>query len=238
MSVVGDATPSGGDWDKPHADDREALARFPSEREWLDLPLPDELPRRDGADDEPFADRVLRARAEEQELDHELDGLGRALPDDLLAHFGAPRPSATFAARTALLVEQARRQRWAEILARYVAPEPSPQLIDRTLTALRGDRAPLTRRSAGGTPASGRAPIWGLLAAGAAAVLWAALVDRSPPPLEARLADQAPEAAAYRGASTPMAAVFADLARDEEPHALFDAPVDGLWLYRQPEEPR
>lgn len=231
--------PGDGDgdrWGLQRGDASGATRRFPTEGEWLDLPTPADLPT--GAEDEAFLGRVLRAREDERQLDRELRELDHALPDLVLKRFAAPTPSQTFPERTARRVLEDRRQRWAKTLARYVAPEPTPQFIDRTLAALRDAPATPSPRAPSAPRGGGGGPLLGLLSAAAAAGLWAALIDRSPPPLEARIADQVPASASYVDAPTPMAAVFADIAARAEPHALFDAPVDGLWLYQQRGEQR
>lgn len=250
---------------EPHWNELDAVRRFPSEDEWLDLPMPtdEQLPdsELDGNDGSSFADRVLQANREERELDERLAELDRLLPRELLLQFRAPEPSASFAADTTDRAQQDRRQRWAETLSRYVAPEPSPEFVNRTLAALQDDQDPTraaaqqgrtqqgrsqqgkaptsatttTPRRAGpsaGSRSSNRTnlPMWGLLSAAAAALLWLTLTDRTRQPLEVRIADQAPTSVAYVDSTTPMAAILSHVADDEEPHALFDEPVDGLWL--------
>ncbi|MGC6487192.1 MAG: hypothetical protein ACON4Z_06085 [Planctomycetota bacterium] len=250
MTSRDDDTPRPPGTPKPggdeHWDELDAVRRFPSEDEWLDLPMPSDADLR--GDEEPvqnggsFADRVLRARQEEVHVDEALAALDRALPAHVLRKHRAPEPSATFVEETVRRIREDRRQRWAETLSRYVAPEPSPQFVDRTLAALRQDRA--QRDSAGAAAArpgprlSSSAPVWGLLSAAAAALLYVALADRSAAPLELHIADRVATSVSYVDATTPMAAVFAAVTRDQEPHALFDAPADGLWLYGQSGELR
>lgn len=238
-----------GDDEQPqkdeHWDELDAVRRFPSEDEWLDLPMPSDADLRgdDGADREPagsFADRVLRARQEEVEVDAKLAELDEALPNELLQQFAAPAPSAGFAEQTARRVHEDRRQRWAETLSRYVAPEPSPEFVDRTMDALREDRAQQTSATASRSRLRlvSSTPVWGLLSAAAAALLYFTFADRAPAPLELQISDRVSTAVSYVDSTTPMAAVFAEVAGDEEPHALFDAPADGLWLYGQSGELR
>lgn len=231
--------PGGPDRDQEgHWDELDAVRRFPSEDEWLDLPMPSDadLYGEDGAQ-EPgsFSERVLRARQDEVQVDEQLAALDRALPTEVLRLHEAPEPSAAFLDDTVRRIREDRRQRWAETLSRYVAPEPSPQFVDRTLAALRADRE---QRGAGasaephlGPRPTSTAPVWGLLAAAAAALLYLGLTDRAPAPLELHIADQVATSVSYVDATTPMAAVFASLAEAAEPHAVFDAPADGLWLY-------
>lgn len=222
-----------------HWDEMDAVRRFPSEDEWLDLPMPsdDELrgSELDGDDGTSFADRVLQANREERELDERLAELDRALPKEVLEQFRAPEPSASFAADTTRRAQEDRRQRWAETLSRYVAPEPSPEFVNRTLAALQNDagaKPPAGRQTAPGTQLRriGSLPVWGLLSAAAAALLWLTLTDRAPAPLELRIADQASTAVSFVDSSTPMAAILSHVADEEEPHAIFDEPADGLWL--------
>ena len=231
----------------------DKAASFPSEREWRSLPSPwsdeldktnDEAPRPQSADAEekPFADRVIRARREERAIDHELRSLDRTLSPEALRRLAAPTPSAGFAARAAHRVDEQRRKHWAEALARNVAREPSPEFVTRTLDAIAstppGDSAyPRSGRPLHAAPRS-RTPPWGLLSAAAAASLWFALTDRAPPPLELRIADQSPAMAAYADAPSPMAAILAAIADEEEPHATVTAPADGVWLHGEARRPR
>ncbi len=251
-----------------HFDEVEAARHFPSEEEWLDLPAPDlgsepaSSPESSAEAATPeatsFADRVMRAREEEQALDAQLADLHQALPNDLLQQFTAPTPSKSFVEDTVATVMNDRRNRWQQMLSRYVAPEPSPVFVSRTLTALRRGEAQdgaqqddHTQTAAAGrqagpnsaphspraqlpyTPLTGKRsnwPVFGLIAAAAAAILWLQLTDAAPAPLELRLADQASPAVAYGNATSPMAAILARVAHDEEPFSVFDAPADGLWL--------
>ena len=231
--------PGGPDRDQEgHWDELDAVRRFPSEDEWLDLPMPsdadlygDEEAQESGS----FSERVLRARQEEVQVDEQLAALDRALPTEVLRLHQAPEPSASFVDETVRRIREDRRQRWAETLSRYVAPEPSPQFVDRTLKALRADREQRSARASAaehpGPRRTSTAPVWGLLSAAAAALLYLGLTDRSPAPLELHIADQVSTSVSYVDATTPMAAVFASVAEAAEPHALFDAPADGLWLY-------
>ena len=182
-----------GDGEQPqkdeHWDELDAVRRFPSEDEWLDLPMPSDADLRgdddaDRASGGSFADRVLRARNEEVEVDAKLAELDEALPNELLQQFAAPAPSAGFAEQTARRVHEDRRQRWAETLSRYVAPEPSPEFVDRTMDALREDRAQQTSAAASrsGLRVVSSTPVWGLLSAAAAALLYFTFADRAPAP--------------------------------------------------------
>ncbi|HEB52491.1 MAG TPA: hypothetical protein ENI87_04455 [bacterium] len=233
--------------DDPHVDPQgapfdeiAAMRRFPSEREWLDLPLPAELRTADGeeaASMRDFADRVLQRLRDERACDAGLAELDRALPRELLQQFAPPPATASFVADTAARIAADRRQRWQRMLARYVAPEPSAAFVSRTLAALRepadGDRAEAkhtTPRGRAVEPGPRRGLTYGLLAAAAALLLWFALTGRRSPTLVERLADRAPVSLAWSEATTPMASILARIAADEEPHTLFDEPVDGLWL--------
>ena len=239
------------------ADDRSSneheAAPFPSEREWWSLPLPwcDETAETRAAslksrptDDvtETFAERVIRARREERAIDRDLRALDRALLQTSLQRLVAPTPSADFVARVVQRVDEQRRGRWAKALARHVATEPSPAFVTRTLEAIAAappqNSADAKAGSALPVSARSKTPIWGLLSAAAAASLWFTLTDRATPPVELRIADQAPAIAAYADAPSPMAAILAAIADEEEPHATVTAPVDGVWLHGETRSPR
>lgn len=250
-----------------HFDELDAVRRFPSEDSWLDLPMPDlsddsvGVPAADGpadadkaGDDAPFAspstfaDRVLKARQDDLELDEQIAELDRALPPEVLAQFRAPEPSASFVDRTVQKATEERRQRWQKMLSRYVAPEPSPEFVSKTLAALQEDgnaRAatagrppeqlaqPEVRRLQAPSDVQRRSQnrtVFGLVAAAAAALVWVSLSGEVRPPLEVRLANQASPAVAYASSTSPMSAILAQVAEDEEPFAMFDEPADGLWL--------
>lgn len=216
-----------------------AAAPFPSEDEWLDLPLPAELsPAPSGGDS--FAERVLAARREERQLDRALADLDEVLPAAALQAFRVPEPSPGFVDETVRQVIAERQNRWQRILSRHVAPEPSPEFVARTLRALREDAGTGPQRAIAGraaTPHRQQAPsraasyaFYGLLAAAAALLLWVGLAGEPRPTLEERLVDGVSLAAARAEATTPLAAIAARIADDEEPDALFDEPIDGLWL--------
>jgi hypothetical protein len=224
---------------------------FPSESEWLDLPLPEARPeapattpsdsaaRRDRqrppADD--FVARTLQALAEERELDRQLQHLDVQLPGALLQHFAAPAPSRQFADRTLAALDDARRQHWQRLLARHVAPEPSPQFVARTLQALAnapGTPAQRPRPQAGPTrPRAGRdrtrRPLL-LAAAAIAAIGWFAWSRQALLPLEVRFAARGSAAFAFHHGGSPLAAVLDAAAAEAEPWALPAAGADGLWL--------
>lgn len=242
-SAANDNSTNGGN---EHFDEIDAVRRFPSEDEWLDLPAPDLSD--DGSEPQPsfaesFADRVMQARKDELELDAELAQLDKDLPNELLQQFGAPDPSAAFVDDTVKAVMNDRRQRWQQMLSRYVAPEPSPEFVSRTLAALNEGKAtggapdatPRLPHRTGPRPRSNW-PVFSLVAAAAAAMLWVLLTDAAPAPLELRMADRAPQAVAYASATSPMSAILATVAHEDEPFAVFDAPADGLWLVSDPEE--
>ena len=103
-----------------------AAAPFPSEDEWLDLPLPAELsPAPSGGDS--FAERVLAARREERQLDRALADLDEVLPAAALQAFRVPEPSPGFVDETVRQVEEAVRIIGSElgmICASYTARTP------------------------------------------------------------------------------------------------------------------
>ncbi len=213
----------------------DAARRFPSETEWLDLPAPPagEISA-EGKDRGGFADRVMGALRDERATDRELDALDRALPPEALAWFEAPAPGPTFVEDTMARLRRDRAQRVAETLSRYVSPEPAPAFVDRTMAALReehGGRAAQPAASAPRRAVPRRAvPGWALVSAAAAALLWLTRTEPARAPLELRLADGRPTAASYAASFSPMAAIAARVAADEEPDAIFDQPADGLWL--------
>ena len=133
---------------------------FPTESEWLTLPLPAEFADGFAAElrggDEPHADdgptrsdegasdfvrRTLAALRDERALDGELQRLDAALPKATLDAFAAPAPSSNFVPRVVAAIADERRHRWQRLLARYVAPEPSAQFVSRTLRALQAAEA-------------------------------------------------------------------------------------------------
>lgn len=258
-----------------HFDEVDAVRRFPSEDSWLDLPLPNlsddqaehtgEVSAQNGTSQtegiadlastqaaKSFADRVLRARQDDLELDAKIAELDRVLTTQQLQQHAVPATSSTFVETTVAKVMEERRQRWQQMLSRHVAPEPSNAFVSRTLAALQQDSkqqvaatskgATANRRSAenplrlGAPPLARRSqnwPVFTLLAAAAAAMLWLFVSDETRTPLELRLAKQVSPAAAYGDSTSPMSAILARVAHDEEPFAAFDEPADGLWLSNQ-----
>ena len=196
----------------------------------------------DASDSSSFVDRVMNAHHEDQQLDAQLDELEGALPSDFLAALEAPTPSSTFVDETVKLVMSDRRQRWQEMLSRYVSPKPSDTFVARTLKALGEARSAVTDNGeiarSGNHPAlpapqsrnRSNWPVFALLSAAAAAMLWLVVTDSKYQPLAARLAKQASPASAYANSASPMPAILVRLAHDEEPFALFNEPADGLWL--------
>ncbi len=207
---------------------------FPSEAEWLALPLPPahELPHDAAA----FTQRTLQALRDEAALDRDLAAIDRDLPQMLLHSHAAPAPSKHFLQGTLAAIRDDRRARWQQLLARHVAPEPSPQFVARTLAAL---SAP---RDAAGAPASGpgallrgggaarRWQVWPLLAAAVIAVVWFGFARPERAPLEARLALASPAAFAHQLVASPLPSVLAARSRANEADGLVVASADGLWL--------
>ncbi|MFT4514878.1 MAG: hypothetical protein ACI89X_000047 [Planctomycetota bacterium] len=234
-----------------HFDELDAVRRFPSEDTWLKQPLPDlqdadtqkSDQQKSGSQDgdsssTSFADRVMSARQDDLNLDAQIAELDQALPTEVLQQFGAPKPSDSFVDKAVQKVIEERRQRWQKMLSRYVAPEPSTEFVSRTLAALQ-DGSSDSKRTGAHAPL--QAPldhhrrrqnwtVFGLVGAAAAALLWVRLTGDIRKPLEVRLADQASPAVAYASSTSPMSAILARVADDEEPFAIFDEPVDGLWL--------
>ena len=250
-----------------HFDELDAVRRFPNEDSWLDLPLPDlTLPnltgpnltgpnltgpnlqdpdsQDGGSSSDSFADRVMNARQEDLKLDAQIAGLDQALPTEVLQQLGAPKPSDSFVDKTVRKVSDERRQRWQEMLSRYVAPVPSTEFVSRTLSALQDGsgganrKANARRRTAAPHDYAKRGHNWtvfGLVAAAAAALLWVTLTGDIRKPLALRLADQASPAVAYANSTSPMPAILARVANDDEPFAMFSEPADGLWLVSDPD---
>jgi hypothetical protein len=240
------------DPDGLHPDDRDpahtigpAGVPFPSESEWLDLPLPTASELTLATD---FVDRTLQALAAAPTTEAEL---ARPLLTPELRAGTAPTPSPTFVDDTLLALRQDKTARWRELLTRHIAPAPSPQFVARTLAALAADRHESGRHEAGhhetGRSQTGRSesetPVWTtrsshrwrvaawpLLAVAAAAMLWLLLPDRHEPPIELRFAQQEPAAFAHAYAATPMAAVFDARDRAHDPEALSAGGPDGTWL--------
>jgi hypothetical protein len=234
-NLPGDNLPGDNLPGENHFDEIDAVRRFPAEEEWLDLRMP-ELDEPDSSSSKAnsdatasFTDRVMQARQDEQQINEELASLESALPNVVLQQYAPPEPSPTFVESTVTLIQESRRQQWQEMLARYVAPEPSTAFVSKTLAALHATDAQTTNRGARNA-APQNWPVFSLVAAAAAAIFWLLITDDAIQPLELRLADQASPAVAYQDATTPMAAILARIADDDEPFALFDEPADGLWL--------
>jgi hypothetical protein len=187
---------------------------------------------------------VLQALRDERELDQRLARNDAALPADLLRELTAPAPSAGFVDVTMQRIQADRRHRWQALLARYVAPEPSPEFVSRTLRALaRDDHGdPHDADPRGTSPQAQPAParpagwrnrtLFALAAAAAALLAWLFSTPEARPPLERRLADRATAAAAHREATSPLAAMMAQIEHEAEPFALVDETADGIWLVR------
>lgn len=200
---------------------------FPSEAEWLDLPLPPahELGFAAGP---PFVDRVIAALRDERALDDAIAAEDQRLPRILLSAHEPPAPRPDFVTKTTAALREDRRQRWQHLLARHVAPDPTPHFVARTLAALAD-----ARQRASVRPAAGRPRLWlGLAAAVAASVaavvLWRGRADAAP--LELRVAQATSPAFAHAYATSPLGALTAEAARRTDPDALPFASADGTWL--------
>lgn len=243
--------------DDARVPDDADLPPFPPEEGWLQQPLPPELaelPERDWA---AFTERTLAALRDERELDQKLQQLDADLPRIVLSSYEAPKPAPDFVPSVLAALHTDRQARWQQLLARHVAPEPSPQFVARTLAALRQDQSvadgaagnpagpaadgptaapqrPAVRPHGAGPRGAGprstlpRILPWLALAAGA--LLWVALRDATPPPLETRLAAHTPRLQAHGTALSPLPAALAKLARDDDPTAFDSASPDGVWL--------
>ena len=226
-----------------HPADDPLQRPFPSEAEWLQLPLPSptELPHDPAA----FTARTLAALRDDAALDQELRRLDRELPQMLLHSHAAPEPSPRFVQRTLAAIADERRARWQQLLARHVAPEPSPQFVARTLAALRGHRGAAEGGDAeGGDSRGGLGPhrllrgagrarpwqAWPLLAAAVIAVVWFGVGRPDRAPFEARLTAASPIAFAHHHTASPLPAVLAARSRSLQADGLVVASADGLWL--------
>ena len=203
-----------------------ATPAFPSESEWLDLPLPaaDEFPLRSR---DAFADGVMQALRDEALLDAKLRAFDRDLPPELLQAWQAPEPVPGFVARTMAAVRDDRRTHWQHLLARHVAPEPSPQFVARTLAALSG--IPAEGRTFAG-PSRWRRVAWPLLGAAAATLLWLLATSAPPAPLELRVVRDTPPTFVQAYTTSPLASVLAVREHTDEPEALVQGSADGVWL--------
>lgn len=194
---------------------------FPSEAEWLDLPVPEIAPD--------FVDRTLAARQLDllAHADAEPDLAGHLLTPSHLAAHAAPEPSPDFVARTVRTVLADRHRRWRETLAKYVAPEPSPTFVSKTLAALATDRGP-----APAAPRGRRASDWHWPLLAIAASIAAVLLLRPPSqaPLEQRLAAEARPSLAVGYAASPLPAILAALEHAEDPFGLPSGGADGMHL--------
>jgi hypothetical protein len=192
---------------------------FPSETEWLSLPVPDIA-----AD---FVERTLAARQFELAAEDDGDVAGHLLTHYHLQAHAAPEPSADFVARTVRSVFADRQQRWREALAKYVTPEPSPTFVSKTLAALAKDHVPPV-------PALGarrsRLRLWPLLALAASVAIVLAIREPTRQPLEQRLAEAARPAWAVGYATSPLPAILATLERENDPGSLPSGGADGMHL--------
>jgi hypothetical protein len=121
--------------DEQQPDEQQPDERpFPSAAAWLSVPSDAPVPSPD------FVARTLAAIAADADLERALAEADEALPRELLQSFAAPLPGRRFTERTLRAIDRERRQRWQQMLARHVAPDPSPLFVSRTLDALAADR--------------------------------------------------------------------------------------------------
>lgn len=263
--------------DEHHGDERNwdpqpegAAAPFPREDEWLQLPPP------------PFAaeflERTLLAlqmqrleddwaspiHASDEDAAADLDPDTDLDPDSLqigpsreqLQAFAPDAPRPEFVAHTVARLQVDRRQRWQEMLARHIAPDPSPQFVQRTLDALAADRPAGSRdartdaasRSTGSTrhphAAADRRDAahrsdrrWRRLraalpwVAAAAALLWYfALRDVAATPFALRVAITVPAPYTHADTLSPLPTLLTRLAQHEDHGALPLGSADGYLL--------
>jgi hypothetical protein len=148
---------------------------------------------------------------------------------EMLSRHVAPEPSNEFVARTLAALQEASQSQQGQ--PQRSQPQSSQERQGSGITAASPTVATNLRLQA--PPAPNRSQHWSvfsLVAAAAAAMIWLMVSREQRAPLELRLALQASPAVAYSDSTTPMSAILAHIAADEEPLATFDAPADGLWL--------
>ena len=153
---------------------------------------------------------------------------------EMLSRHVAPEPSTEFVARTLAALQEASQSQQGQpqrSQPQRSQPQSSQERQGSGITAASPTVATNLRLQA--PPAPNRSQHWSvfsLVAAAAAAMIWLMVSREQRAPLELRLALQASPAIAYSDSTTPMSAILAHIAADEEPLATFDAPADGLWL--------
>ncbi len=231
----------GGDFDWATAG---AAMPFPTEQEWLTLPAPPIA-----AD---FVARTLAAVAADLEQTRprqESEDVEPELSPAQLATFGPDAPSPDFVDRTLRRLLDDRRDRWHELLARYVAPEPSPAFVQRTLAALAEVGPVMPRQEVHGQAAHRRrtaTPNWQRRSlatlpwlAAAAGVIWFVwLRQPDATPFERRVANRVAAEFRHADSPSPLPALLAQLAHDEAPLALSTGLADGYWLAAAGQEGR
>ena len=148
---------------------------------------------------------------------------------EMLSRHVAPEPSTEFVARTLAALQEASQSQQGQ--PQRSQPQSSQERQGSGITAASPTVATNLRLQA--PPAPNRSQHWSvfsLVAAAAAAMIWLMVSREQRAPLELRLALQASPAVAYSDSTTPMSAILAHIAADEEPLATLDAPADGLWL--------
>jgi hypothetical protein len=201
-----------------HRDDDARDERdFPSEAAWLQLPAPEISAQ--------FIDdtvaRILADRELAEEAREPVE-LSRAALDA----FAPPPVAADFVAATLARVQRDRHEHWRALLARYVAPEPSPEFVDRTVRALLPSPGLPARRS------------WlPMLLTAAAAVLLAVAMWPQPrrSTFEHAVSQAVPASLAMRYSATPLGTLTSLAETADEPFALPHAALDGAWLWQQSE---
>jgi hypothetical protein len=208
---------------------REAEQRLDSQLADLDKLLPQDLLQQLQAPtpSDTFVDETVAAAMTDR----------RNRWQQMLSRHVTPTPSTVFVSRTldALQDERASSGGGAQVASATTHSTASPKASPTTNpTASPPAQIPHTAAQS----KRNNWPVFSLVSAAAAAMLWVVLTDSPLPPLEARLANQASPAAAYSEATTPMSAILARVADEEEPFSVFDAPADGLWLVSTKQEVR
>jgi hypothetical protein len=192
----------------------------------LDQALPTELLQQFGAPkpSDTFVDQTVRKLTQERKQRWQ----------EMLSRHVAPEPSTEFVSRTlAALQDDGSSAIGSSAIgssATGSSATGSRAIGGRAIGSKKTNRYPQLPAPRDYSKRGQNWTVFGLVATAAAALLWVSLTGDIRQPLELRLADQASPAVAYASSTSPMSAILARVAHDEEPFAMFDEPADGLWL--------